>query len=109
MLREGRGARAPLHGAVLMSTACSRASDGLGVRWLVLVTSQTRERSGSHLRDSEAAVARRSVCLWCWCAVQGLFFGDFLLAPQKKVTPPPGGTPGTALAIKQEYRASSHH
>jgi len=30
-----------------------------------------------------------------WCAVQGLFFGDFLLAPQKKVTPPPGGTPGT--------------
>jgi hypothetical protein len=28
------------------------------------------------------------------CAVQGLFFGDFLLAPQKKVTPPPGGTPG---------------
>jgi hypothetical protein len=37
------------------------------------------------------------------CAVQGLFFGDFLVAPQKKtegfgeakVTPPPGGTPGT--------------
>ena len=37
------------------------------------------------------------------CAVQGLFCGDFLLAPQKKtegfggakVTPPPGGTPGT--------------
>jgi hypothetical protein len=37
-----------------------------------------------------------------WYAVQGLFFGDFLLAPQKKtegfgeakVTPPPGGTPG---------------
>jgi hypothetical protein len=31
-----------------------------------------------------------------WCAVQRLFFGDFLLAPQKKVTPPPGGTPGNA-------------
>ncbi|MFG6456721.1 hypothetical protein [Roseateles sp. BYS96W] len=29
-------------------------------------------------------------------AVQGLFFGDFLLAPQKKVTPLPGGTPGNA-------------
>jgi len=29
-------------------------------------------------------------------AVQRLFFGDFLLAPQKKVTPPPGGTPGNA-------------
>ena len=38
------------------------------------------------------------------CAVQGLFFGDFLLAPQKKVTPPPGGTPGTALAINLKYR-----
>ena len=33
---------------------------------------------------------------WCWCAVQGLFFGDFLLAPQKKVTRPPGRTPGNA-------------
>jgi hypothetical protein len=29
-----------------------------------------------------------------WLAVQGLFFGDFLLAPQKKVTRPPGRTPG---------------
>ncbi len=35
-------------------------------------------------------------------AVQGLFFGDFLLAPQKKVTPPPGGTPGTTLGRKPE-------
>jgi hypothetical protein len=40
------------------------------------------------------------------CAVQGLFFGDFLLAPQKKVTPPPGGTPGTTLATNLKYRAS---
>ena len=40
------------------------------------------------------------------CAVQGLFFGDFLLAPQKKVTPPPGGTPGMGLAINQQHRAS---
>jgi hypothetical protein len=31
-----------------------------------------------------------------WFAVQGLFFGDFLLAPQKKVTRPPGRTPGNA-------------
>jgi transcriptional regulator with PAS, ATPase and Fis domain len=102
-----RGARAPLHGAVLVSTACSRASDGLGVRWLVLVTSQTRERSGSHLRDSEAAVARRSVCLWCWSAVQRLFFGDFLLARQKKVTRPPGRTPGTTVATNPKYRAAA--
>jgi hypothetical protein len=36
------------------------------------------------------------------CAVQGLFFGDFLLAPQKKVTRPPGRTPGTTLATTQK-------
>jgi hypothetical protein len=41
---------------------------------------------------------------WCSCAVQRLFFGDFLLAPQKKVTPPPGGTPGMGLANKQALR-----
>jgi hypothetical protein len=35
-----------------------------------------------------------------WCAVQRLFFGDFLLAPQKKVTRPPGRNPGTALAFQ---------
>jgi hypothetical protein len=34
------------------------------------------------------------------CAVQRLFFGDFLLAPQKKVTPPPGGTPGNVASTQ---------
>ena len=47
--------------------------------------------------------ARRT---WCSCAVQGLFFGDFLLAPQKKVTRPPGRTPGTALATTPQHRVS---
>jgi hypothetical protein len=45
---------------------------------------------------------------WRWYAVQGIFFGDFLLAPQKKtegfgeakVTPPPGGTPGNATSSR---------
>ncbi len=36
------------------------------------------------------------------CAVERLFFGDFLLAPQKKVTALPGAHPGTALANKQK-------
>jgi hypothetical protein len=40
------------------------------------------------------------------CAVQGLFFGDFLLAPQKKVTRPPGRTPGNA-ASKHALRRPS--
>ena len=40
------------------------------------------------------------------CAVQGLFFGDFLLAPQKKVTRPPGRTPGNAASNRTPHRAS---
>ena len=51
---------AALHWAVLMSTACSRASDGQVRRWRALVTSQTRERSGSHLRAVQVAVFARS-------------------------------------------------
>jgi hypothetical protein len=39
-----------------------------------------------------------------WCAVQRLFFGDFLLAPQKKVTALPGAHPGMGLAIKPQQR-----
>ena len=34
------------------------------------------------------------------------YFFDTLLAPQKKVTPPPGGTPGMGLAINLKHRAS---
>jgi hypothetical protein len=41
------------------------------------------------------------------CAVQRLFFGDFLLAPQKKVTRPPGRTPGTTRGKTQEPRGAS--
>ena len=35
------------------------------------------------------------------CAVQRLFFGDFLLARQKKVTRPPGRTPGTVHRVQR--------
>jgi hypothetical protein len=40
-------------------------------------------------------------------AVQGLFFGDFLLAPQKKVTRPPGRTPGNATGTRTSAEATS--
>jgi hypothetical protein len=43
---------------------------------------------------------------WSSSAVRGLFFGDFLLAPQKKVTRPPGRTPGNA-AINSTLRKST--
>jgi hypothetical protein len=43
-------------------------------------------------------------------ALKRLFFGDFLLARQKKVTPPPGGTPGMGLAIKpRQQEAATRH
>ena len=49
--------------------------------------------------------------MWCSCAVQGLFFGDFLLAPQKKVTPLPGGTPGNPTSKRplSKSNLSTHH
>ena len=88
---------AALHWAVLVSPACSRASDGQVQRWVAPVTSQTRERSGSLRRAMPDGCFRAPLfAAPRSCAVQGLFFGDFLLAPQKKVTPPPGGTPGNA-------------
>ena len=40
-------------------------------------------------------------------AVQRLFFGDFLLAQQKKVTRPPGRTPGTVHRTPKA-RSKSH-
>ncbi len=43
------------------------------------------------------------------CAVQGLFFGDFLLAPQKKVTRPPGRTPGNAPGTRALRKSNLPH
>jgi hypothetical protein len=47
---------------------------------------------------------------------KGLFFGDFLLAPQKKtegfgeakVTPLPGGTPGTVAESQSSEHSTPH-
>ncbi|MDR7331136.1 hypothetical protein ABIC83_000737 [Roseateles asaccharophilus] len=91
---NSRAAPAALHSAVLMSTACSRALTGAKRRSLALVTSGRRERSGSRLAAQRSAVPMRSEAPWYSCAVQRLFFGDFLLAPQKKVTALPGAHPG---------------
>jgi hypothetical protein len=95
----GRVARATL--------SCSTGEPGVQPRVgrcdagsALLVTCHVRERSGSLLPTHPPAVARRSSCMWCWCAVQGLFFGDFLLAPQKKVTRPPGRDPAMHRAMQ---------
>jgi hypothetical protein len=72
------------------------------VRVLPLVQGGRRERSGSLLRSGRAAVFARELHASArWCAVQRLFFGDFLLARQKKVTRPPGRTPGTVHRVER--------
>ncbi len=87
-------------GLFSQASAFSRALRGREVRALALVTGRTRERSGS-LRCSarpeqrERAFVRNADC------IQRLFFGDFLLAPQKKVTRPPGRDPAWASAPTQ--------
>ena len=84
------------------------ALTGVKGRWMALVigTAARAQRVASWrnaagcFRAPVAAASGRN-------AVQGLFFGDFLLAPQKKVTPPPGGTPGNvALANRHEQRTT---
>ena len=77
-------------------------------RVLTPVPSGRRERSGSLLRTHQAGVfAREPHAQARWCAVQRLFFGDFLLAQQKKVTRPPGRTPGTVHRAAKAQRKST--
>ena len=72
------------------------------VRVLPLVQGGRRERSGSLLRSGRAAVFARELHASArWCAVQRLFFGDLLLARQKKVTRPPGRIPGTVHRVER--------
>jgi len=79
------------------------ALSGAKERWMALVIGT--EARAQRVASARGAVSRFRAPLLAssrWLAVQGLFFGDFLLAPQKKVTPPPGGTPGTLLATNQQ-------
>jgi hypothetical protein len=84
------------------------ALTGVKVRALVLVigTAARAQRLASAPDDAgrfRAPLPAASGSL----AVQRLFFGDFLLAPQKKVTAPPGAHPGTSAGINQQQRAAS--
>jgi hypothetical protein len=64
--------------------------------------------------DKSTARAQRIASRWvrlpnaqaCSNAVQRLFFGDFLLAPQKKVTRLQGRIPGTILATRPQPQAA---
>ena len=85
------------------------ALTGVKGRWMVLVIGTAARaqrlasgRNASWRSRAPLMASSRS------CAVQRLFFGDFLLAPQKKVTRPPGRTPGTTFGINQAQRGTSH-
>jgi hypothetical protein len=96
--------------AILASTLVRRPSDAVcrgehgvqprvrrreaGAMALVTRTAARAKRFASS-RNAAACFRAPPSASSRWLAVQGLFFGDFLLALQKKVTPPPGGTPGT--------------
>ncbi len=78
------------------------ALTGVKVRWMALVTGTAAraQRVASSQSTSESFRARAFPAAR-WCAVQRLFFGDFLLARQKKVTRPPGRTPGTVHRVQR--------
>jgi hypothetical protein len=72
------------------------ALTGVKGRWMALFTgTAARAQRVASGRDARVRFRATLVAPSQSCAVQRLFFGDFLLAKQKKVTPPPGGTPGT--------------
>jgi hypothetical protein len=78
------------------------ALTGVKGRWMVLFTgTAARAKRFASARNASGCFRAPLMAASRSCAVQGLFFGDFLLAPQKKVTPPPGGTPGTLPVDKR--------
>jgi hypothetical protein len=79
------------------------ALTGVKVRWMVLVTgTAARAQRVASERNDGGRFRAPLMAASCSGAVQRLFFGDFLLAPQKKVTALPGAHPGTALATNQQ-------
>jgi hypothetical protein len=86
------------------------ALTGVKVRSAVLVTGTAAraQRLASARHDGERFRAPL-LAASRWLAVQGLFFGDFLLAPQKKVTRPPGRTPGNATGKHALCKSNLQH
>ena len=82
------------------------ALSGLKGQWMALVIgTAARAQRVAFRRHANGCSRAPLMAASRWDAVQRLFFGDFLLAPQKKVTAPPGAHPGTTLATNQKYRA----
>ncbi len=107
--RENQMQRRPSDAVFPGELGVQPALTGVKGRWMVLVigTAARAQRVASARNAGECFRAPLSASSRS-CAVQRLFFGDFLLAPQKKVTPPPGGTPGTLPLSKCHLDHHAH-
>ncbi len=95
--------RRPSDAAIPDEPGVQPAFSGMKGRWMGLVTgTAARAKRIASARNEAERFFAPLMASSGWGAVQGLFFGDLLLAPQKKVTRPPGRTPGTALANNQK-------
>jgi hypothetical protein len=103
---NSRAARAALHWAVLDEHGVQpRVGRAGGAMHAARDKSDARAQRFASGRNDSGCFRAPLIAAPRWCAVQRLFFGDFLLAPQKKVTAPPGAHPGTTLANNLKYRA----
>jgi hypothetical protein len=77
-------------------------------RWMAHVTgTAARAQRVASARHHAERICAPLIAVSGWFAVQRLFFGDFLLAPQKKVTPLPGGTPGNVASIRSDEHSTT--
>jgi hypothetical protein len=89
-------------GAFIGKPGVQPALTGVKVRWMALVTgtaARAQRVASSHTLST--SFRARAFPGTHWCAVQRLSFGDFSLARQRKVTRPPGRTPGTVHRVER--------
>ncbi|MFG6485465.1 hypothetical protein ACG04R_02205 [Roseateles sp. BYS78W] len=95
--------RRPSDAAIPGEPGVQPALSGMKGRWMaIVIRTAARAQRVASSRNDGVRFRALPMAVPRWCAVQGLFFGDFLLAPQKKVTPPPGGTPGNRTRHQPE-------
>ena len=101
-IQASLGRRVVAHGVSIGEPGVQPALSGTRVRSLVLVTGTAAraQRLASGHRPNARSRAR-AVAAAHWRAVQRLSFGDFSLARQRKVTRPPGRTPGAVHRVER--------
>ncbi len=94
-----RSCRRPSDAVFADQLGVQPALSGVKGRWMALVTgTAARAKRVASVRNAVACFRAPPMAPPRWRAVRRLFFGDFLLARPKKVTRPPGRTPGNSAA-----------